>query len=255
MDRRLLSRIAHSAHPIAAPLSDESVRRLLDRAVRGREVPDRAGRILDLGCGEAPWLLRALAAHPGLQAVGVDTDAEALTLAQRAADLLGVSQRLGLHHQDARELALPAVFDVVLCVGATHVLGGLAPALATVRGHLAPGGVAVVGDGFWEREPDQDVRAALVGADVEDFADLATTVGRVAADGWTPVQAHISSPQEWDDYEWSRTGSLAEWALDNPDHPDSAEAASLAAEHRAGWLGGYRGTLGFVTLLLRRTSP
>ncbi|GAA2151625.1 class I SAM-dependent methyltransferase [Kitasatospora kazusensis] len=249
MERQQISRIAHSAHPVAAPLSDGSVRRLLDQAVG-----DGTGRVLDLGCGEAPWLLRALAAHPRLRAVGVDTDAEALTLAQRAAETLGVAQRLGLHHQDAREFGLPEPFDVVLCVGATHAFGGLAPTLAAVARHLAPGGVALVGEGYWEREPDPAALAGLGGADPAEFADLPTTVARVVAEGWTPVQGHISSLREWDDYEWSWTGSLARWALDHPDHPDSAQAAAVAAEHRAGWLGGYRGTLGFVTLLLRRSA-
>ncbi|MDH6579442.1 class I SAM-dependent methyltransferase [Kitasatospora sp. MAP5-34] len=249
MERQLISRIAHSAHPVAAPLSDETVRRLIDRAVGAG-----TGRVLDLGCGEAPWLLRALAAHPQLRAVGVDDDAEALGLAQHGAESLGVSRRLGLHHQDAREFSLPEPFDVVLCVGATHAFGGLLPTLAAIRRHLAPGGVAVVGDGFWERQPSLEALAGLGGAAAGEFTDLASTVQRAVVNGWTPVHGHVSSLSEWDDYEWSWTGSLAEWALDNPAHPDSAEAATIAAEHRAGWLGGYRGTLGFVTLLLRRAA-
>ncbi|GAA0702435.1 class I SAM-dependent methyltransferase [Kitasatospora atroaurantiaca] len=249
MERHLISRIAHTDHPIAAPLSDESVERLLDRATRGG-----AERMLDLGCGEAPWLLRALAARPKLRAVGVDLDAEALTLARRSADALGVARRLGLHHQDAREFSSAEPFDVVLCVGATHAFGGLLPTLAAVREHLAPGGVAVVGDCFWEREPSRAALDELGGIAAEEYADLPTTVERVVAEGWTPVQGHVSSLQEWDDYEWAWTGSLAEWALDNPGHPESEEAATVAAEHRHGWLSGYRGTLGFVTLLLRRTA-
>jgi cyclopropane fatty-acyl-phospholipid synthase-like methyltransferase len=38
------------------------------------------------------------------------------------------------------------LFDVVLCVGATHAFGGLADMLAAVRRHLRPGGQALVGD-------------------------------------------------------------------------------------------------------------
>jgi hypothetical protein len=71
--------------------------------------------------------------------------------------------------------------------------------------------------------------------------------------GWTPVYAHISDAAEWDNYEWSWVGSLTEWALDNPGHPDAAEARALAREHREQWLRGYRNVLGFATLLLRRT--
>jgi hypothetical protein len=34
----------------------------------------------------------------------------------------------------------------------------------------------------------------------------------------------VSDAAEWDDYEWSWIGSLTEWALDNPGHPNAAEA-------------------------------
>ena len=50
------------------------------------------------------------------------------------------------------------------------------------------------------------------------------------------------------------TGSLASWALDNPDHPDRCEAITTADTHRAEWLRVYRDVFGFVTLVLRPTS-
>ncbi|MFF2354626.1 SAM-dependent methyltransferase [Kitasatospora sp. NPDC058115] len=247
MDRRTISRLAHARHPIAAPLCDASVAALLERAL----APDEQGRALDLGCGRAAWLLRALGARPRWRAVGVDVDAAALTLARESAEALGVQRRLGLHHLDAREFTDRRPFELVLNVGATHVFGGLLPALAAAREFLAPGGRVLVGEGFWEREPSAAAPAAL-GAAREDYADLATTVDRVTADGWTPVYGHVSSRQEWDDYEFSWTGTAAEWALDHPEHPDAAAVRAAAELHRAQWLHGYRGTLGFVTLLLRR---
>ncbi|MGW2545538.1 SAM-dependent methyltransferase [Kitasatospora sp. NPDC001574] len=247
MDRRTISRLAHAHHPIAAPVADESVARLLARATARTE----HGRALDLGCGEGGWLIRTLTARTGWEAVGVDLDSAALTRARQTAEALGVQRRLGLHHLDAREFTDPTGFDLVLNVGATHAFGGLLPTLDAAREHLAPGGRVLVGEGFWEREPDRPALDGL-GADRDDYADLGTTVDRVTADGWTPVFGYVSSRQEWDDYEFSWTGALAEWALDHADHPD-AEAARAAADlHRAEWLHGYRGTLGFVTLLLRR---
>jgi hypothetical protein len=76
----------------------------------------------------------------------------------------------------------------------------------------------------------------------------------VVADGWTPVYGHVSTLAEWDAYEWSWTGSLAQWALDHPDHPDHEQALQASAAHRGSWLNGYRGVLGFVVLLLRPTG-
>lgn len=248
MDRQTISRIAHTDHPIAAPITDEAVARLIGRAAR-----PEAGRALDLGCGEAGWLLRTLAAKPRWQAVGVDLDPTALNRARQTAQAMGLERRIGLHHLDAAAFTAKEPFDLVLSIGATHAFGGLAPTLAAAGEHLAPGGRLLVGDAFWEREPAQEALDAL-GAAREDFTDLAGTLDLVRAEGWTPVHGHVSSRQEWDDYELSWTGSLSEWALDHPEHPDSAAALAAADAHRAEWLHGYRGTLGFVTLLLRRTS-
>lgn len=245
MDRRRISALAHAQHPIAAPLADTSVATLLERAL-----PARGGRVLDLGCGEGAWLRRALAARPRLHAEGVDVDAAAVEQARAAAEAAGLGDRIVLHAEDAREFSADGPFDTVLCVGATHAFGGLLPALDAARAHLAPGGSVLVGEGFWEREPDRGTLDQGFAAD--EFADLATTVDRVTAHGWTPVHGHTSTLDEWDDYEWSWTGSLSRWALENGDE----EALRAATAHRDAWLRGYRGTLGFVTLVLReRTLP
>ncbi|MFI1255192.1 SAM-dependent methyltransferase [Streptomyces netropsis] len=241
MNREKISRLAHTDHPIAAPLDDDAVRELLDRGI-----PHGDARVLDLGCGGGEWLLRALAAHPHLRAEGVDISEASLTRAHEAAVELGVQDRLVLHQQDAAEFTSPHSFDLVLCVGSTHAFGGLLPTLAAARKHLAPGGRVLVGDGFWEREPSPEAVEML-----GDFDDLATTTDRVIAEGWTPVHGHVSTRQELDAYEWAWTGSLAAWALDHPDDPGSAQALEAATTHRSEWLRVYRETWGFVSLVLR----
>lgn len=275
MDREHLSVLAHTRHPVAAPVDDDTVRRLLAHTLRRGDE-----RLLDLGCGGAEWLLRALAEHPGVRAEGVDVSAAALARAEEAATARGVRDRLVLHRRDCAEFAESADtsspgrshgFDVVLGVGACHAFGGLLPTLAAARGRLAPGGLVLVGDGFWEREPGSEAVAML-----GELSDLESTVDAVVADGWTPLYGHISSRRELDDYEWCWSGSLASWALNRrvaaagsdefgahgsgagtgaPDNEaDTAQALSAAAEHRTGWLRHYRDALGFLCLVLARTD-
>ncbi|MEU3708595.1 SAM-dependent methyltransferase [Streptomyces catenulae] len=242
MNREQISRIAHTGHPIKAPLDDDSVHRLLTRALpRGDE------RVLDLGCGTGEWLLRALVARPEASATGVDISEDALSRARDGARARGVADRLALHRRSAAEFAAAEPFDLVLSVGAAHAFGGLLPTLAAARKHLAPGGHVVIGDGFWERTPSPEAVEML-----GDFADLATTLDRVAADGWTPVDGHVSTREERDAYEWACWGTLAAWALDHPDDPDSAAALATAHLRRTEWLRVYRDTWGFLTLVLRR---
>ena len=241
VNREQISRLAHADHPIAAPLGGESVRRLLQRGLpRGDE------RVLDLGCGSAEWLLRALTAHPGLQAEGVDIGEGALAQARERACAAGVHERLALHHQDAAGFAASGVFDLVLCVGATHAFGGLPATLAAARKHLAPGGRVLIGDGFWAREPSPGAVEML-----GELTGLPAMMDSIAAAGWIPIYGHISTRRELDEYEWAWTGTLASWALDHPGHPDSSQVLAAATTHRDEWLHVYRDSFGFVCLVLR----
>jgi SAM-dependent methyltransferase len=249
VDRQRLSTIAHSHHPIAAPIFGVNVNRLLRRADRRP-----AARILDLGCGEAAWAMQALAHYPEGLADGVDVSRYALERAATAAAERGLADRLTLHERDARGYEPAGDYDLVLCVGSTHVFDGFAGTLRQAGRHVTADGILLVGEGFWQAQPTAQALAAL---DVtpQGFTDLAGLVEAAEHAGWTPVYAHVSDAAEWDDYEWSWVGSLTEWALENPGHPDAAGALGLARKHRDEWLHGYRNVLGFATLVLRRTRP
>jgi SAM-dependent methyltransferase len=249
VDRALASAIAHRWHPVAAPLSDGSVGRLLER------LELHAGsRVLDLGCGTGEWLVRAATATPGSRGVGVDTSAAAVRTAREAIAHHGLGDRVVVEQADAGTWPAArsggAGSDAVLCVGVSHVFGGLAGTLAAARRHLAPGGRVLLGDGFWEGAPDEEVLASL-GAAPDELTDLAGLVEVVGAAGFEPGWGHVSSAEEWDDYEWSWTGALAGWALTEATGQEAAEALELARSHRRAWLAGYRGRLGFLTVVLR----
>jgi SAM-dependent methyltransferase len=246
MDRQRLSSIAHSHHAIAAPVSGVNVNRLLRRADR-----QPAARVLDLGCGEAAWAMQALAHFPDGHADGVDLSPYALERAAAAAASRGLEDRLTLHERDARTYVPDGDYDLVMCVGSTHAFGGFADTLKLAGRHVNADGVLLVGEGFWQNPPTAAALEAL-DATEGDFTDLPGLVEVAERAGWTPVYAHVSDAAEWDDYEWSWVGSLTAWALDNPGHPDAAGTLAFAREHRDGWLRGYGGVLGFVTLVLRR---
>ena len=242
----MLSAIAHRDHPIAAPLSDESARRLLQRALG-----DGPRHVLDLGCGAGEWLIRAAADRPDVTAVGVDLDDSAIERGRVLVEAAGLAERIDLQVGDASAFTSDRRADCVLSVGAAHAFGGLLPTLHNVRAHVADAATVVIGDGFWERAPTDEVLA--IGFDRDEFADLATTVDRIVDAGWAPTYGHVSTAGEWDDYEWSWSGSLTEWAV-NDAGSDRSEVVAAAQRHRNEWLRGYRGVLGFVTFVLRSTA-
>jgi SAM-dependent methyltransferase len=244
MEPSQLGLIAHRDHPIAAPLSDQSVDQIVEMLT-----PPAAGRALDLGCGSGAWLLRTLDAHPGLLGVGVDLSGPALAQAERETVLRGLSGRVQWVESDGATWG-DGLFDVVICVGASHVFGGLDGTLSAVRTHVRAGGQVVLGEAIWEGAP---TRAALerLEAGPEDVPDLPGLVDRAREHNFEVGHGHVSTLQEWDDYEWSWTGSLVRWALGQTAGDERrTQALTAAREHRDAWLRGYRRQLGFATLVL-----
>lgn len=245
VDQQRLDGIGRARQPFAAPISGVTVNRLLRRSDR-----EPAARILDLGCGAAGWALQALAHFPDGHADAVDPSQDALDRAAAAADARGLADRLTLHRREARAYVPDGDYDLVICAGSGSSSAGLAGTLELAGRHVNRDGVLLVGERFWQATPTPAARAALSGA--ADLTDLAGLVDAAERAAWTPVYVHVSEAGEWDHYEWSWIGSLTGWALDNPGHPDAAGALAAARGHRERWLRGYRGVLGFATMVLRR---
>ena len=224
-----------------APVSDASVGRLLQRLE-----PRETGRALDLGCGNGAWLRSLLDRRHDLTGAGIE-----LHPSGDAPDKLTAvtGGRATLVATDATTWQNGA-FDAVIAVGVAHVFGGPGPTLDAVRRHLSPGGRVLLGDGVWDTPPTAPALRAL-DATAEEFPDLEGLVRLVREHGYEPVHGHVSTLEEWDEYEWSWTGSLTDWALEPGRDPgDREQALAAAVEHRDGWLGGYRGVLGFASLVL-----
>ena len=224
--RRLTSaRLTFNA-PLGEPRAEELVGWLADAG---------PATVLDLGCGTGELLLRVVAAT-GASGTGVDLDAAALELGRARAAERGLTDRLSLVEGDAA--AWSGAADAVIAIGAAHAWGGgAAEALAGLRTHVTDGGRLLYGDGVWELEPTSELRGIFGG-----LPDLAGLVQQAAAAGFRVLRHTTSTLAEWDAFE-------AGWreGLELSDDPDARE---LAAERRAEYVGGYRGTLGFAWLLL-----
>lgn len=190
---------------------------------------------------------RAAARRTGLTGVGIDHVLPTIA-AERTAQR-GLDDRVRWIETDAATWS-DGLFDVVVCVGASHAFDGLEATLTAVRRHLRPGGQALIGDTSWEGTPSAAALTAL-DASPENFPDLAGLVRTTRKHGFEPSHGHTSTLAEWDDYEFHWTGSLVDWALrEAPTTADRDQALTVAREHRDAWLGGWRRQLGFTTLVL-----
>jgi len=246
----------HEAAAFHGPLSAERADRLI--ASLG---PLDGGYVVDVGCGWGELLLRTVAASPGSTGRGVDTDRAAIEHGIANAAARGLADRVAFEVADAATWRSGTPVDVLIVNGASHVWGGdaarhTANALRAGRALLRPGGRLLLGEGFWEREPEPD-RLAAMPIQRDECRLLPDLVDLALEHGYRMLALSRASQDEWDDFESRHALGWERWLLANPgaEHADAIRAR--ADTHRNAWLRGWRDLLGFayLTLALPVGSP
>jgi hypothetical protein len=243
-----------------SPLSERRADRLARFIAAGNPAV-----VVDLGCGWAELLLRAVHAASGSRGIGIDRDADALEHGRSLAADRGITDRVELIDGDAGAVA-PAAADAVICLGATQIWAGPVPegtpftepidyrsALTAIRALVPPGGRVVYGEGIWSAAPTDAAIAPLAGR-TDEFVTLHELV-QVAVDcGFMPMGVHEATLDEWDAFESGYSACFARWLTDHAaDDPDAPAVRERAQRQRAAYLGGYRGILGMAYLELLAT--
>jgi SAM-dependent methyltransferase len=231
--------------PLSPARADQLIRSL--GPLGGQEV-------VDLGCGWAELLLRTVATEPTVTGHGIDTDAAAIEHGRANATARGLADRVVLDVGDAA--AWTGAADVLIVNGATHVWGGdpaehTGNALAAAHARLRPGGRLLLGEGFWQREPEAD-RLAAAGIPRDQYRSLPDLVDFALGHGYRPLWIAVAGLAEWDEFESRHALGWEHWLLAHDGSPDAAEVRAAADRHRTAWLRGWRGLMGFAYLTLVR---
>jgi cyclopropane fatty-acyl-phospholipid synthase-like methyltransferase len=225
------------------PLSEAHAEALLDRL----ELPAN-GSILDLGCGWGELVLRAVSAtgDAPLTATGVDTYAPDLERGRRAAAERGLEDRVTFVEASVVGWDTPA--DRVMCIGATHAWGGSIGAITALVETVKPGGLLLLGDGFWAREPTS-AATEIFGKEVMPLVDLVTAAHSA---GWQVRHLSEADQSEWDEFESTWRLGRHRWLAAHRSSPEAAKLQNELKERLIEYLDVYRGVLGFCYLVLSR---
>lgn len=239
-----------------SPLSDRRADRLVQFLTDGEPRV-----ILDVGCGWAELLLRALGAAPEAVGIGVDRNTDAIEHGKVLAAKRGLGDRVTLVAGDA-SVDAPQSADAVICIGASQIWDptfGHGPitepldyrrALTAIRGLVPRGGRVVYGEAIWSTAPTAAAIAPLAGR-IDEFVPLIDLVEIVASCGFAPMAYHEADLEEWDTFESGIGAGYARWlATHDPADPDSEDVQQRAQRQRAAYLNGYRGVLGMAYLEL-----
>jgi SAM-dependent methyltransferase len=207
-----------------------------------------ADRLLDLACGKAE-LLSTWSSRYGIAGTGVDLSDLFLDAGHARAAELGVSDRVTLVKGDAGEYVEPG-HDVVSCIGATWIGGGLVGTLRLMRRSVRPGGLLLVGEPFWHAEPPDEAYAGSYGKR-GDFVTLAGTHDRFTEAGCELVEMVLADHDSWDRYAAAQWFAVERWLAENPDHEDAPWMAEMVRDARREYLAYGRRYFGWGVFVLR----
>lgn len=238
--------IAESGHRILNPLTEDKLM-LLGEICRLKE----GQRQLDLACGKGEMLARWAERH-GIGGVGVDLSEVFLTAARMRAAELGVAERLAFERAEAGGYrAEPGAFDIVSCVGATWIGGGLAGTVELMRPAMRPGALMLIGEPYWT-EPAPEAAFEAIGVGPDDHASLAGTLDRFEAAGMELVEMVLADGDSWDRYAAEQWFTVSDWLRAAPaGHPDAADMREFLTHHRRTHLSYQRRYLGWGVFVLR----
>lgn len=241
--------ISESRHRILNPITEDKL--MLLGAICN---PQAGQRHLDLACGKGEMLTRWAQAY-GTGGVGVDISEVFLTAAHERAAELGVCERVSFVRADAGTYQADAGgYDLVSCLGATWIGGGLAGTIELLRPALRPGGLMLIGEPYWT-EPAPEAALEANGMEPDDYTSLVGTLDRFEAAGMELLEMVLADGDSWDRYAAEQWFAVADWLRDHPaDHPDAADMRDFLDHARRTHLEWNRRYLGWGVFVLRPRS-
>lgn len=245
MDPLRYHEICEANHRILNPLTAAKLE-LLGEIVR----LSPGDRMLDLACGKGEALCQWSHRY-GISGTGVDTSSVFLSAAEERAAELGVADRVDFVGADASTYqADPASYDLVSCMGATWIGGGLVGTIELMRRAVKPTGLLLIGEVYWA-EPMPDAALTALGMQRDDFASLVGTLDRFEGAGCELVEMVLADGDSWDRYCAAQWWTVNRWLNDNPDHEDVAEVREILQQSRRSHLEYGRRYLGWGVFVVR----
>ncbi len=238
--------ITHRRHQLCNPLSTEKFERLcqLLQLKRGE-------RVLDIACGKGEFLIR-LAELYDIAGVGVDMSPHHIRDCEEKRRRRVPNGNIEFVNMDGADYRpkVAACFDLACCIGASWVYGGHRGTIQALKGMVKKGGLIVVGEPFWLKQPSQEY-LEVQGIKKDDFGTHYDNVKLGEDEELTCLYTLVSSYDDWDHYETLQWWVIDEYIRAHPDDPDIHEIVERKTLEKNLYLQGGRETMGWAIYVFR----
>lgn len=249
MDRNRFSAIAHRNHVYCNPISEAKVTKMIKMVS-----PKPKSKVIDIGAGKCELLIR-LVENYEITATAIELYDGFIEKAKKQASERIPEGSIDFVMEDAKtavERCDQEGFDLGICIGSTHALGGLEKTLQTLVGLVKKNGYILIGEGYWKQSPSADYLEALGGAEESELKSHAENVKVAEGLGLIPLWSYVANEDDWDDYEWLYSSSVENYCHENPDDPDFEAMLQRIRSWRHTYLNWGRDTMGFGLYLFRK---
>ncbi len=239
--------VTHKYHVVCNPMSTEKLDELI-----GLLKLDTETAVLDIACGKGEMLAR-LAERYEVYGVGVDKSPFFVADAKQKLQERVPNARIEILNMDGADYEPYQLFDLTMCVGASWIYKGHQGTLRALKSMTKAGGLILVGEPFWIKEPEEAYLTAG-GNTRDEFGSHHTNVLVGKEEGLLPLYSIASNQDDWDRYETLQWYSAAKFAEENENDPDVPEILSRVTQGQTNYLRWGRDTLGWAIYLFKNPS-
>jgi len=246
LDRNKFSAIAHKNHSFNNPISPSKLNKVIE--LLSLTANDK---VIDIGAGKGELLLRISEKYSS-HCTAIEQFGDFTEHLKENAKNRGVLNNITVIKEDA-SLAIKTLkkeFNVGICIGSSHALGGYRNTIESLKNIVVKGGYIILGELYWRKKPDEEYLNQF-GVEEHEMLYHAQNIFTAEEYGLIPLWSTVANEDDFDSYEWLYSKSIEDYCYENPEDSDCSAMLERIRNWRRMYLKWGRETLGFGIYLFR----
>lgn len=212
---------------------------------------ENGSRVLDIACGKGEFLIRLNELY-NISGVGVDISPYCIRDCFEKKNTRVPKSDLEFVEMDGADYKLDhtSPFDVAMCIGASWIYGDHRGTIQALKKFTKPGGLILVGEPFWLKEPSK-VYLNADGMKKEQYTSHYNNVKIGEEEGLTCIYTLVSEKDDWDHYETLQWLATDEFIKSNPEDKDILELYERSKKMKEVFLRWGRDSMGWAIYVFR----